>query len=70
MPTNMRLVEMARAAKGAKGAGGGGGGGKGRVGGLDAREVDRELGSWNMMNYIRASLPMVGAVVGLWAVVN
>jgi len=58
MPTNKRLGEIAREGKGGKGAK------------VDEGEVQALLRSWNGMNYVRALIPMVGGVVGLWGLLK
>ena len=53
MPTNNELIRRAKLDK------------KSDVDEADA-ETEKLLKTWNQMNYLRAALPMVGAVVGLW----
>jgi len=40
------------------------------VKGVSEGKVAVALARWGWMNYVRAVIPMVGAVVGLWGVLN
>lgn len=53
MPTNNELIRRAKLEK------------KEAVEKEDV-EMEKLLKTWNQMNYLRAALPMVGVVVGLW----
>jgi hypothetical protein len=59
MPTNKRLGEIARQVRGGK-----------AESKVDEGEVQTLLRAWNSMNLVRATLPMVGAVVGLWGILQ
>lgn len=54
MPTNLKLVRMAKAAKE-------------ETGSKTVVEAEKMVATWNWMNYVRALIPMVGAWVGVYA---
>jgi len=58
MPTNKDLMKLNRTA-GVTGAAS-----------MSEAEVKALLKSWNSMNYVRAVLPMLGSLMGLYAVIS
>ena len=58
MPNNKDLMRLNRTA------------GMSGAGSVSEAEVKALLKSWNSMNYVRAVLPMLGSLIGLYAVIS